>query len=393
MALLVEGGQVAPHHHLDDEFGCHLVPQDGADIGAVAQHRHAVAELVDLGHAVGDVDDGQAVAAQLAHDLEELLGLAGRQRRGGLVHDEDARLGMHGAGDLDHLLFGDGQRADQRRRREGRPEALQHAFGAPQHGAAVDQPTPARFAVEVDVLRHRQVRRQRQLLVDDGHARGPRLDGAAGLERHAAHPDLAAGVGLVGARQGLHEGRLAGAVLAHQGMDLARVDGEVDVRQRLDARKRLRDVAHLEDRHAIRGAGSRLCHSSSPDASRLALSEAVAGLCETEPRIVNRDREAGAAVHRRSRHPPVRVGESGLPRGRMPLTIAPATSGPPRPAPGRHPARPAAPRVAFAPRFGHGRRRQRWRRPRGPTLDPQTLDRQTLAPRPSPPGPRPRRPM
>ena len=32
---------------------------------AVAQHRHAVRQLVELGHAMADIDDHQALAAQL----------------------------------------------------------------------------------------------------------------------------------------------------------------------------------------------------------------------------------------------------------------------------------------------------------------------------------------
>ncbi|MGY3293354.1 hypothetical protein ACVWWP_006421 [Bradyrhizobium sp. LM3.6] len=51
----------------------------------------------------------------------------------------------------------------------------------------------------------------------------------------------------VGARQYLHQGGFAGAVLAHQGVDFASVDGEVDVAQRLDAEERFGDPAHLED--------------------------------------------------------------------------------------------------------------------------------------------------
>ena len=50
----------------------------------------------------------------------------------------------------------------------------------------------------------------------------------------------------VHARDDLHQRGLAGAVLADQGMDLARADREADVLERLDARELLRDAAHLE---------------------------------------------------------------------------------------------------------------------------------------------------
>ena len=60
--------------------------------------------------------------------------------------------------------------------------------------------------------------------------------------------DLAViGAGRIDARQHLHQRRFAGAVLADDGVDLAFLDAEVDVRQRLDAGKRLGDAAHLQN--------------------------------------------------------------------------------------------------------------------------------------------------
>ena len=155
---------------------------------------------------------------------------------------------MHRARDLDHLLLGDGQRADEGLRREGGAEALQHAARPLVHGGAVDQAGLSGFAVEVDVLGDRQVRRQSQFLIDDRDACRARLDRPTGLQRFASHQDFAARVRLVGARQDLHQGGFAGAILAHQRVHFAGGDAQGDVGQRFDAGKRLRDVAHLEDR-------------------------------------------------------------------------------------------------------------------------------------------------
>ena len=76
------------------------------------------------------------------------------------------------------------------------------------------------------------------------------------LSRDAGEPALLAleddlalvGAVRVDAREHLHQRRLAGAVLAADGVDLARLDREVDVAQRLDAGERLGDAAHLQDR-------------------------------------------------------------------------------------------------------------------------------------------------
>ena len=69
----------------------------------------------------------------------------------------------------------------------------------------------------------------------------------------AVEDDLAL-VALVDPGQDLHEGGFARAVLAHQGVDLAGVDVEVDVGEREDAGEAHGDAAHLEDaRDASRG--------------------------------------------------------------------------------------------------------------------------------------------
>ena len=64
-----------------------------------------------------------------------------------------------------------------------------------------------------------------------------------------------AGVRRMDAREDLHERRLAGAVVADDGDDLARRDVEVDVRERRDRSEGLRDAAQGEDAGIGAGAG------------------------------------------------------------------------------------------------------------------------------------------
>src|SRR5258708_38076790 len=59
------------------------------------------------------------------------------------------------------------------------------------------------------------------------------------------------------ARDDLHEGRLAGAVLADQAVDLAPAQHEIDVAQRCDAAERLGDAVHGKRRHLRYGHKSR----------------------------------------------------------------------------------------------------------------------------------------
>ena len=85
----------------------------GRDVGAVAQHRHRVAEPEDLRHAVRDVDAGDAALAQAPHERVQPVGLVLRQAAGRLVEDDHARAAADRGGDLHHLLLAERQLADR----------------------------------------------------------------------------------------------------------------------------------------------------------------------------------------------------------------------------------------------------------------------------------------
>ena len=95
------------------------------------------------------------------------------------------------------------------------------------HAAAIEHAEAARLTAEEQVLHHRELRDEVELLVDDGGA--GRLGVAGRADRDGLAVDVdAAGVGGVGAAQDLHQRGLARAVLAHQRVDLPAGDGEVD---------------------------------------------------------------------------------------------------------------------------------------------------------------------
>ena len=83
------------------------------------------------------------------------------------------------------------------------------------------------------------------MLVDHADTAGDGIGRTGDRDRGAVEQDLA-GVGRREAVQDVHEGRLAGAVLAEQRVDLAWPDLEVDPVVRDDARIALGDPAHLE---------------------------------------------------------------------------------------------------------------------------------------------------
>ena len=151
-------------------------------------------------------------------------------------------------GDLDQLLLADADIGDQRLGVFLEADLLEQRAGARLVGVPVDDAEPGVLVAEEDVLGDRQHRHQRKLLVDDDDAEMLAVVDAFEMAILAAIDDRAViGAGRIDARQHLHQRRLAGAVLADHGMDLALLDAEVDVRQRFHARERLGDVAHLED--------------------------------------------------------------------------------------------------------------------------------------------------
>src|SRR5690606_15295437 len=106
----------------------------------------------------------------------------------------------------------------------------------------------------------RQVRAERQLLVDDDDAAPLAVADAGEPARLALELDLSAvGAVRVDAGEDLHQRRLAGPVLPADRVDLAPPDLQVDVLERLHRRERLGDAAHPQYRvgHAPPRAGGR----------------------------------------------------------------------------------------------------------------------------------------
>jgi hypothetical protein len=82
----------------------------------------------------------------------------------------------------------------------------------------------------------------------------------------------------VHAREHLHQGRLAGAVLAHDGVDLARAQVEIDAVQDFDAHKALGDPPHLKEWRRVP------LHITAPYESFRRLSKELGGLSSVSRR-------------------------------------------------------------------------------------------------------------
>ena len=238
---------LAADHHGDDLLHGRLLGLARAHVAAVADDRDAVGDPLDLVHAVRDVDHPgvglHEAADQAVQDLD--LGVVERRRR--LVHDQQLGVVGQRLADLDHLLLGDREAADELLGPQRQMEALDQLARLRVEPALVEEePRAARLAPDEEVLRDREVGHQVELLVDDADAELLRVLGRDRLVGLAVEEELAL-VGVVDAGQQLHQRRLAGAVLADQREDLAGVQVEVHVLERLDAGEALADALDVEE--------------------------------------------------------------------------------------------------------------------------------------------------
>ncbi|MPM62594.1 hypothetical protein SDC9_109470 [bioreactor metagenome] len=82
-------GKVPSNHALDDGSCRKLVCRPGAHILAIAHDGDFVADLQDLFHLMGNIDDGHTSCLQRANDGEQMLHLILRQRGTWLIHNDD----------------------------------------------------------------------------------------------------------------------------------------------------------------------------------------------------------------------------------------------------------------------------------------------------------------
>jgi hypothetical protein len=105
--------EFVPHHRSDQPAAVQFRSDVLSDAPAIAQHRHAVRDRINLVEEVRDEQDGHALAAQAPHDREQLRHLLLVQARSGLIQDQHARGDTGGARDGHHLPDGHGIRAER----------------------------------------------------------------------------------------------------------------------------------------------------------------------------------------------------------------------------------------------------------------------------------------
>ena len=222
---------------------------DGRDLGAAAQHRHAVGDLQHLVQLVRDQDDGGAALAQLAQHVEQLERLLRRQHRGRLVQHQQPRVAVQRLQDLGALLHADADVLHPRRRVDRQLVPDGQLLHAPLGLGHVEERALRRLGRQHDVLGHGHDRDQHEVLV---HHADAGADGV-GARREVLHLSLEDDLALVGPVQpvqAVHQRRLARAVLAEQGVHLARPHVEIDAVVGDEVAEALGDAPELEHRGA-----------------------------------------------------------------------------------------------------------------------------------------------
>ncbi|MEY9883995.1 hypothetical protein ABIA43_005529 [Bradyrhizobium sp. USDA 328] len=241
--------EIAVDHAADDAVFLDrlCVTVDAVDGAAVTQHRDVVGNLGDLVELVRDQDRADALLAE-GHQTFEQRGAVGfvEARRRLVQNQHPHPLGQRLC-DLDQLLLADAEIGDQRVRRFLEADLRQQFPRTPVDLVAVDHAELRRRMRQEDILRDRHQRNQRQLLMDDDDAERLGIVDVAEATLLALEDDGALVAAMrIDPAEHLHQRRLAGAVLADEGVDLPGLDLEVDVAQRLHTGKALADVAHLQ---------------------------------------------------------------------------------------------------------------------------------------------------
>lgn len=180
-------------------------------------------------------------------DLEELLLLLGGEGGGGLVEDDDLRVLFERLGDFNDLPHAHGQALHPGAGGDVQAEQVDVDLRALLHLFVVDRQPPAGEAVHKEVLRHRQVGEEAELLADEGDARAGRVvwgGGRVDFPAEAHRP----GVEPVDPAQDRHQRGFSRAVLPHEPQHFPGAEIQVHAVEDFRAVKALMDIVQLQQR-------------------------------------------------------------------------------------------------------------------------------------------------
>ena len=160
---------------------------------AVAEDQDPVADLRDLVELVRDEDDGHALGGQVPDPGEEQGDFRLGQDGGRFVQDQYLGIVDQGLGDLDHLLLGHAQGADQGVRANVRIQLGQELGRPGPHGLFGQQRSLGQLGPEEDVFEDGHLADQVEFLGHGGDAQPLGRQGGFDIDPVAAQMEGAGG--------------------------------------------------------------------------------------------------------------------------------------------------------------------------------------------------------
>ena len=145
---------VPPNHHLDQLILIYLAGFDGIDIGSIFNHSHPIAQLKNLLHAVGDIDNAITLFTQLTNHTEKELYFLVCQKRRRLVKHNDFCVLIDYLCNCNHFLLTDGQLIDPCLGIDSDIQFIERFLYAPIHGFPVHSSAFSRLATQEKVFRN-----------------------------------------------------------------------------------------------------------------------------------------------------------------------------------------------------------------------------------------------
>jgi hypothetical protein len=238
LPVRVELCHIAAHHKPRHVGRFQLSCRVRSNQPPVAQHRHAVGEFFYLRQPVRDVEYADALGADIGDDLQERFGFVRRQRRCRLVEDDDAVRHQQHPGDLHQLALRDRKARHDRLGIDIGAEIADRLCGARVHRTVVQRDALSNLASKIDVLRHRQIRCEKDLLMHQHDAVLFRIDRPRKADDLSVDRKFAV-CRLMVAGKDLHQGGFAGAVLADDRVNLSGTHGQRNILEDFDNAERL----------------------------------------------------------------------------------------------------------------------------------------------------------
>ena len=187
LRIAARQGHRAADHRLGDGAGAGRGDVELGDLAPGAQHGDAPAQPHHLVELVADEQDREPASRQPRQGREQPLGLLRRQHGGRLVEDQHAHVAVE-------RLRGSRPAAARRprgwpRRRPAAPRGRRSAISSTSLRRAaptVAPPAPERLGAQHDIVEHRQVGGQGEVLVHHADARRQRRVRRARRQRSAA---------------------------------------------------------------------------------------------------------------------------------------------------------------------------------------------------------------